>query len=163
MKILASNGQPFRGAGCVLYAPSGHCLWLLRNEKPMSWCGAGGGIEEGEAAKDAAARELEEEIGYRPALEDMRPFTVYRDDKLHFYNYTAPVEKMFIPKLNHEHLAHCWTHPDHIPEPRHFGMPHLLDNGLVQHIADRLGVNAVHIERSSVIQLGSNNGRRGPR
>ena len=127
--------KPFRGAGCLLYTPSGHCLWLLRNEDPATWCGAGGGIENGETARIAAVRELEEELGYHIDPSQMRPFCKYESPDLHFYNYLCQVPEQFVPRLNDEHIGYCWTDPSKfMPGPMHFGVPFMVKHGLLDQV-----------------------------
>lgn len=126
-------GGAFRGAGVTLHTPSGHCLWVRRSadsESPHTWCGGGGGIEDGESARQAAAREIREELGYEIDPAALIPFHKYVDSKLHFFNFRYQVPEPFHPKLNKEHTGWCWALPNEAPEPRHYGVTSLLRQGL---------------------------------
>jgi mutator protein MutT len=53
-------------AGTLLLTPDNRALLLKRSDNadhPGEWCFPGGGIEPGETAEQAAAREVTEEIG----------------------------------------------------------------------------------------------------
>ena len=88
---------------------------LLRRAKGTAYAGqwrmVGGKIEAGEAAWQAALRELEEEIGCRPvrfwAVPSVNAFYEWQTDRLNLVPaFAAQVEA--VPLLDREHDAYDW-------------------------------------------------------
>ncbi|WP_129117022.1 NUDIX hydrolase [Halegenticoccus tardaugens] len=66
---VKATGAPY-GAHTIVYRPSGELL-LVRHEGVDKWVLPGGGIAEGEAFREAAARELREEAGIAAEYEGL--------------------------------------------------------------------------------------------
>ena len=63
------NSMAVRLAGCVIRNDAGEILLLHRNKNGMQqWELPGGKLEEGEAAEEAAVREILEELGVRVTI-----------------------------------------------------------------------------------------------
>ena len=112
-----------QAAGVLLVTPDGQALFLKRagNDHVGEWCLPGGGIEPGETADQAAARECMEEIGALPYGER----TKFAQDEAEGVNYTTfkqPILRAFTPKLNGEHGAFEWAPLGKPPEPLHPGV-----------------------------------------
>lgn len=121
-------------AGIAFVAPGGEVLFLKRGssgDHVGAWCLPGGGVEEGEAAEEAAMREAVEECGLLPPGERHRLARQIREG-VDFTTFLQPVDAMFIPQLNFEHTAFSWATPDAAPEPTHPGVKELLSQ---MHIA----------------------------
>lgn len=135
--------EPVRAAGVMLVAPSGSILFLQRGaggDFPGSWAFPGGKIEDGEAPDDAAARECEEEAGFRPPLVGA-PLCRRVKDGADFTTFVHKVDEEFIPTLCDESTAYAWAPPDHAPEPLH--------PGCVVALA-RAGMNELGVARAMV-------------
>lgn len=99
------------GAG-ILYTDGKKILLLHRSSEarayPHTWATAGGGIEEGEDALQAAKRESEEEVG---AIKGKK-ITGFLSDP--FIMYIFKVDKPFDVKLNNEHTDSAWVDLDKV-------------------------------------------------
>ena len=105
---------------------TGRCLLQLRNSDKKykhTWGFFGGIVERGETPFEALKRELEEEIGFMPALEKLNHIDVYKskDKKFYYYSFVAVVEKEFQPKLNGESAGYAWVDIGRWPQPMHQG------------------------------------------
>jgi 8-oxo-dGTP pyrophosphatase MutT (NUDIX family) len=83
-------------AGAVLWNPDGTVLLQHRDDVPGvkdagKWSLFGGGIEPGEDPETAMLRELDEEIGYRPA--SYHPFLVLRARTAVFHLFLAMIRE----------------------------------------------------------------------
>ncbi len=108
-------------AGILLFGPAGRCL-LLRRAKSGIWETPGGHIEQGEAAWEAARRELREETGYAGPVLRTEPVRLWRGYQL----YSAVVPAEFWVRLSTEHTASAWVLPSRPPRPAHPGLADLL-------------------------------------
>src|SRR5579872_7419915 len=103
-------------AAGIAYVCDGMVLLLKRaasaGAHPSTWGFPAGGIEEGETAIEAAARESVEEVQHAPgemqAIEERDGFAL-------FLCITEP----FAPVLNGEHTGYVWARPDDLPTPLH--------------------------------------------
>lgn len=105
---------------------------MLRSEDVTeggTWGLPGGKIEAGEDAKDGAIRELREETRFRGKLL-MFPSFVYEETGFTFYNFLGLTPHEFAPTLNWESDDAQWFDLEHLPEPLHFGVEHLLDDAI---------------------------------
>ncbi|RWZ58651.1 NUDIX domain-containing protein [Halobacillus fulvus] len=118
---MSQTEVPLRctGVAVVLLKPFGEeckLLLLRRNSKVLQnvWCYIGGSIEEGEAAWEAALREVEEETG----LKSISLYTSTLFDQIYSpaedYIYLAPVFVGYVEgtgqvKLNDEHSEFKWV------------------------------------------------------
>lgn len=116
----ASDAEPF-GAAIALLTDDGKALFLKRageGDHVGKWCFPGGGVEDGESARDAAAREAREETGW--SAEDGEPRAPVTIDG--FTTFEQLVGKEFDAKLDGEHTEFAWAPLSSPPEPLHPGV-----------------------------------------
>ncbi|MCU7374391.1 NUDIX domain-containing protein [Paucibacter sp. O1-1] len=103
----------------VLRAPNGE-LVLMLNERD-EWELPGGRIEPGELPRECLAREIEEELGLRVAVDasplDAYLFEVTPGKQVFICTYRArlSVGAEFLPRLSHEHLQMGLFAPESLP------------------------------------------------
>lgn len=119
--------NPITGCGALIYSRDTHrYLFLLRTQKrhKNSWGLVGGGVETGESVVGALLREIQEEIGNNFTNNKIIPLEQFTSDDKGFVYHTflIPVDKEFIPVLNHEHKGYCWVPLDNYPKPLHPGV-----------------------------------------
>lgn len=133
MKAFDLQGELKQGAGCLLFLPATKKFLLIKRSDlvpmPLHWCLPGGSVDPGEAATDAAKRELFEETGY----ELTSPMhLIYTNDtyapRFKFYNYASIIDKPFKPVLNWESVDFGWFTIDDLPSPMHWGLKQLLNS-----------------------------------
>jgi 8-oxo-dGTP pyrophosphatase MutT (NUDIX family) len=73
------------------------------------WHTVAGGVEDGESYAEAAARELEEEVGLRAQPHDLDRTYFYDDVEVHAF--LVDVEHNWEPTLNAEHDDYRWLAP----------------------------------------------------
>ena len=105
------------GAGAILVArATGRILLLERSEhvqKPHTWGGAGGAVDDDETPLAAVKREGREELGYTGTVE-YKKIAVFADGSFKYHNYFGFVDKEFKPTLNDEHSASKWFRFDQV-------------------------------------------------
>lgn len=112
--------------GCLFYSQQTHrYLFLLRNGRRHNghWGLVGGKTEPGEIPIQALSREIKEEIGnvkYKKVI-PLEHFTS-DNEKFEYHTYLIPIEKEFVPELNHEHRGYAWTSIEDHPKPLHPGV-----------------------------------------
>lgn len=141
-----------RAAGILFLAPGDQCLFLLRGpggDWPGAWCFPGGTAEGDETAEDCAKREAVEELGFLPEGERVLwtrrcavdpvaipgspgadPAAVQAaapPEEVDFSVFIQRVPEKFEPKLNGEHVGHCWAPITLPPQPLHPGCQVALD------------------------------------
>lgn len=96
-------------------------LQMLRSAEPLkeTWHPVMGHIEKGETAVACAIRELEEEVGLRPAdkvfkgmwaLEQVHPFYIAAIDQIVMSpRFAAEVARAWTPRVNDEHVGVRWV------------------------------------------------------
>ena len=98
----------FRAAGILFRTPNGYYLLTQRSGKvsrPFKWGLPGGGVNVGEETKDAAEREVVEELGSMPPESEwtgivyVRP-TPRRDGLFYSYVYNVPSSTIKEWKIN---------------------------------------------------------------
>lgn len=113
-------------AGILFVDPVGDILLLRRASSDSAWPGhwdlPGGKGEEGEDANATAAREAEEEIGKLPKGERKLLSARPTPRGMVFHTFVQPVEKAFIPTLDHEHTGYAWAPLHQLPSPVHPGV-----------------------------------------
>lgn len=108
-----------KAAGIIFVTPNGRALFLKRSvngDHASEWCHPGGGIEEGETAEEAAAREAEEECGidcyyYVDDIEFDVLDSRISEEGVDFTTFVVMVDAEFIPTLNDEHDGWAWAPP----------------------------------------------------
>lgn len=120
-----------RGAGILLAArKTGRVLLLRRSEEcnePLTWGLPGGKIDEGENARTAAIRELEEEAGWDgPVTVLKEPIFIFEEPDFEFLTYFGFIEDEFEPQLNWESADAGWFSLGRLPTPLHFGVDALM-------------------------------------
>lgn len=121
-------GEPFwgdAGAGALFLAKdTGRFLVFLRSDgvnEPGTWNLVGGKLDYGENAKEAVAREVEEETGYSGEYK-MTLIHTFRHKSFRYDNFLVIVPFEFTPQLNWEHDKSKWVEYEEWPSPLHFGL-----------------------------------------
>lgn len=127
------------GAGALFYAQdTGNFLLVLRSaegDEPNTWCGLGGGIEEGEKPDEAVRRESWEEAKFpEEAPCDLRYIGCHEQPDFRFHNYLGLVPEEFTPVLNEEHTDHQWCSWDKFPKNMHPKMMEALGTEMGQRL-----------------------------
>lgn len=111
----------------VVRRPDGRVLVLLRSpERGGYWNLVAGGVEPGETAAEAAARELAEEIGLRAPVVPLDLELGYElpAGRVRLHAFLAEAPAGFEPALDVEHVDRRWCAPEEAmallayPEPR---------------------------------------------
>lgn len=120
-----------KGAGILLIAKETNRLLLVfrsgRVNEPKTWGIPGGKIDDEESPVSAAAREVQEELGYSGAINSI-PAHIFKAGNFRFYNFLGIVPTEFKPILNWENDNAAWFEIDSLPSPLHFGVQSLLNN-----------------------------------
>ena len=114
-------------AGAVSITPQGEALFVKRcpgSDYPGTWCWPGGGLETGEDARTAAAREHAEETGRPMDPKDLleHPLDRRTMDGVDFATYVAPTKSRYPVKLSDEHTEYKWAPLSKPPGPLHPGV-----------------------------------------
>jgi len=104
-----------RAAGILFRAPDGQVLLCHRAPGHKAdqnvWAYPGGGLEDGESAAQAAAREAEEETGRAVDADGLKVWTRRERGGLDFTTFLVDVDAPFEPVLNDEHDEFRWVKP----------------------------------------------------
>lgn len=123
-----------QAAGCVVLARStGRILLAHRSamvDQPGTWGNWGGAIDRGEDPKEAAVREVQEEAGYRGEIIAVEPLYVFAKGTFRYFNFLVVVPDEFKPRLNWEADGAKWCEVGQWPQPLHFGLAALFDDGV---------------------------------
>ena len=112
------------GAGLLIMRPEDGLVLLVRRAPGMTyegfWSVPGGGVEEGETELEAALRETEEEVCAVPGLEvvDEEPSWDSPGPWFAFVTFVGvigPGHEEWEPRLDFEHDAWKWVHPERLP------------------------------------------------
>lgn len=148
-------------AAGIIYMAGDKFLLLKRQpatKNGSTWCFPAGGIEAGENASTAAAREFSEETG---GIAPTNLSEVYNRGGFTLYRGEGPE---FAPILNDEHTEFAWVTRNNLPLPLHPGMAEQIgclgmDSARHIDINDFLTVKRNPISRAGVFQyLGSSIG-----
>jgi 8-oxo-dGTP pyrophosphatase MutT (NUDIX family) len=129
--VPQTNGMS-KGAGVMFMSPNGSILFLRRSgegDEAGKWAFPGGRVESGETTRDAAVREVNEEIGDcghdcgRMVQADQRQVGA-----TNFTTYLSPAPTEFQPQLNGEHTSYAWRPLDNPPQPLHPGVQQTLQS-----------------------------------
>lgn len=113
-----------QGAGMIVYCDeTGRFLLVKRSptcDYPGTWCGLGGGVEDGEGLSEAVRREAFEEAQFpEDAPCDLHYIGCQESPGFEFHNYLGVVPEEFDPVLNNEHTEHQWCEWSDFPEEMH--------------------------------------------
>jgi len=118
------------GAGVLIVANDTKRILLPRRsewvQEPHTWSTWGGAIDEGEDAKTAAMREVEEEAGYDGKILQMVHLYTFTSDLFRYDTFAAVVPNEFEPVLNWETEDTQWVEFGDWPSPLHFGLQEVL-------------------------------------
>ena len=114
-------------SGALVYAKSTRRFLLVQKatgKHKGTWGLVGGTTIEGENPWQGLQREIEEEIGFMPAIIKTIPLETFvsNDKVFNFHTYLCVVEDEFLPTLSDEHIAWAWTTIDYAPKPLHQGL-----------------------------------------
>lgn len=123
-----------KGAGAIIFCTQTKRYLLAHRsksvEQPNTWGIWGGAIREDEKPLEAVKREMREELGLeiheKPVL-----IYIFKSGSFSYWNYRVDVSKEFKPHLNWETQGYGWFAKDDFPEPLHFGVQALLDQGAI--------------------------------
>ncbi|HEC22343.1 MAG TPA: NUDIX hydrolase [Chloroflexi bacterium] len=117
-----SHTEVRRVAAAVLQRPDGRILLLKRSpnhtSNPGKWCFVTGYVEADESPREAAIRELREELGIQATPSRSGEVVVVRTDwggTIHVYPFLFPVEDIDI-RLDQEHVGFVWITPQELYE-----------------------------------------------
>jgi (d)CTP diphosphatase len=120
-------------AAAVLLRPDGRVLLLKRSDAHTTnagkWCFVTGYVKPQESPRDAAIRELKEELGIDASPSQRGDIVVVHTDRgvLHVHPFLFPVED-FEVRLEREHTDYTWIKP---PEIFAYDIVQQLDEDLV--------------------------------
>lgn len=100
-------------AGIVLLSVNGRVLLLQRSgvgDHADEWALPGGKVEGDESLEDAAIRECNEEIGFKP--NKLTVLTRQFMEDVDYTTFIATVPKEFKPSLDDEHTDFVWVRPE---------------------------------------------------
>lgn len=111
-------------AGIAYVLEDGKALYVKRGpdapDYPNHWCFPGGMAEGDETPAQAAIRESDEEVGFKPAPDRLDPVSMSTEHGVEFHTFIVRLEDRFEPELNYEHTEFVWA--DKPPEPFHPGV-----------------------------------------
>src|SRR5574343_284682 len=99
--------------GLILAKRTGRVLFNLRGEvasHPFTFGFFGGKAEPNEKIIENLRREINEETGGLPAVEDYFPIDIFRspDGNFEYYSFVIKVAEEFLPQLSNESIGYCW-------------------------------------------------------
>lgn len=128
-RVSSGTMEPglIKAAGALIYSAStDRYLFLLRSADRYAdtWGLVGGKVEPGESIIDCLDREMQEELGNKPAIRKTIPIDLFisQDSRFEYHTFVCVVEREFMPQLNNEHKGYCWTTLDGLPKPLHPGL-----------------------------------------
>ena len=118
-----------QGAGVLVYCPSTRRFLLGYRSayvnEPHTWGLFGGAIDANEDPKEAAMRELEEEIKFQGRIKLLN-LDVFQKQNFKFHNFLGIVQHEFDAVLDWENEDAQWFELNEFPEPLHFGLARLV-------------------------------------
>ena len=129
---IRAGRETGQGAGMLPYCPGTNRFLLMQRsdtcDQPGTWCGLGGGIEEGESPDEAVRREAWEEAQFpEDSPCDLQYVGCQEQPDFRFHNFLGLVGEEFTPILNDEHVDHKWLEWDDFPEAMHPKMMEAFD------------------------------------
>jgi 8-oxo-dGTP pyrophosphatase MutT (NUDIX family) len=124
-------------SGALFYAKTTRRFLLLQKasgKHANTWGLVGGTNVEGETAWQGLQREIEEEIGFVPAIIKTIPIETFvsNDSVFNFHTYLCVIENEFIPSLSDEHNGWAWATVDSAPKPLHQGLRSSFSNKILR-------------------------------
>lgn len=124
-------------SGALFYAKTTRRFLLLQKasgKHANTWGLVGGTNVEGETAWQGLQREIEEEIGFVPAIIKTIPIETFvsNDSVFNFHTYLCVIENEFIPALSEEHNGWAWATVDSAPKPLHQGLRSSFSNKILR-------------------------------
>lgn len=124
-------------SGALFYAKETERILLLqkaRGKHQGTWGLVGGTNELTETPWQGLQREVQEEIGFIPAIVKTIPLETFvsNDSVFHFHTYLCVIETEFIPQLSDEHNAYAWSTIDYAPRPLHQGLRNSFGNKIIR-------------------------------
>jgi hypothetical protein len=108
---------------------AGRFCFALRSQhvnEPKTYGTWGGALDDGESPTQGVQREVEEESGYKGAVQ-LVPMSVFRHASgFEYHNFLAVVPKEFKPHLDWENAGYVWVDYADWPSPLHPGVKELL-------------------------------------
>jgi 8-oxo-dGTP pyrophosphatase MutT (NUDIX family) len=102
----------YKESSCIALFVDDELLLLYRSNKsswePHRYGLVGGQIEDKETIKEAAIREMKEEIGYKLPINKLNKITIINEDNFKTHIFAAKVNKKPNIKLNKEHDKYVW-------------------------------------------------------
>ena len=121
-----------RAAGCLFFAQdTKRFLFAHRSkdvESPHTWGTWGGAIDEGENPAEAAAREVQEEAGYKGLVNFIPLYVFSHSSGFKYYNFLAVIPKEFTPSMDWETQNFRWVQYGKWPTPLQDGCKELLND-----------------------------------
>jgi 8-oxo-dGTP pyrophosphatase MutT (NUDIX family) len=114
---------------CIFNRDLSKILLLKRNKEKLekygiAWGNIGGKVEVGELTKNAAVREIKEEIGVEVSPRDLYLIEIKEDihsfKQFHavFFIYATAIDESSNIIINNESESYCWFSLDNLPEGR---------------------------------------------
>lgn len=118
---LKAGRETGSGAGFLPYCPATNRFFLMQRsntgDEGGTYCGPGGGVEEGESPDEAARREASEECGFpEDAPCNLHYMGCIKSPDFEFHNFLGVVPSEFEPTLNHEHVSGDWYTKEEMAE-----------------------------------------------
>lgn len=124
-------------SGALFYAKSTRRFLLLQKahgKHTGTWGLVGGTNLQNENPWQGLQREIQEEIGFNPAVIKTIPLETFvsNDKVFNFHTYLCVIEDEFIPQLSEEHIAYAWANIDYAPKPLHQGLRNSFTNKTIR-------------------------------
>ena len=124
-------------SGALIYSQITHRVLLIQKSAGKhqgTWGLVGGTNLIDETPWQGLQREIEEEIGFLPAIKKTLPLEkfVSNDNVFNFHTYFCLVDNEFVPTLSDEHIAWGWFSLIALPKPIHRGLNLSLRNKVIQ-------------------------------
>lgn len=146
-----------QGAGLmILCEKTGRFLLPLRSEEvlePSTWGTWGGAINDGEDPKEAALREMTEEIGVQINPKEIYELYVFASGDFRYTTFVAIVDHEFTLDLSDrdqfwETADAKWFKLKDLPDNLHFGLKAILDDDFASKILNHLSSTIIKNKRS---------------
>jgi 8-oxo-dGTP pyrophosphatase MutT (NUDIX family) len=124
-------------SGALFYAKSTRRFLLLQKAHGKhlgTWGLVGGTNLQNENPWQGLQREVQEEIGFAPAIIKTIPLETFvsNDKVFNFHTYLCVIQDEFVPLLSDEHCAWAWSTIDYAPKPLHQGLRNSFSNKTIR-------------------------------